>query len=228
MALEHARLTNLHSGTWSEVLFNPTEYTLTKDNNFAQAPVPGLTSPLLQFVHGGLRTLQMELFFDTYEAHQHAGSQVNPAHGDVRSLTRPVVGLMAIDPATHAPPPVLFSWGDLTFRCVLAAVRQRFTMFLESGIPVRAQLDVTFSELVNPLMEAKEVKRQTSDYTRRHETTQRETLATIAHQVYGDPRKWRPLALANGLLPPRLVPTGLTLTVPPLPYRDPDTGEVHS
>ncbi|MFF0739587.1 peptigoglycan-binding protein LysM [Streptomyces sp. NPDC004111] len=228
MALEHARLTNLRTGTWSEVLFNPTEYTLTQDNNFAQAPVPGLGSPLLQFVHGGLRTLRMELFFDTYEAHRHTGTRINPAHGDVRALTRPVVGLMDIDPTTHAPPPVLFTWGELAFRCVLAAVGQRFTMFLESGVPVRAQLDVTFHELVDPVTEAKEVKRQTSDYTRRHEATQCQTLADIAHQVYGDPRKWRPLALANHLLPSRGVPTGLTLTVPPLPYRDPDTGEVHS
>ena len=51
----------------SNVTFNPEEYSLNKDNNFASQAIPGLTSPLLQFVHGNLRTLDMELFFDTFE-----------------------------------------------------------------------------------------------------------------------------------------------------------------
>src|SRR5690348_2095368 len=138
MGLEHATLTNLDTGDSFEVLFNPAEYRLSKDNTFAQAPVPGLGSPLLQFVHGNLRTLDMELFFDTREAHRHTGTVVNPAGGDVRRLTRPVVDLLAINPETHAPPVILFVWGDLTFRGVLARANQRFTMFLESGVPVRA------------------------------------------------------------------------------------------
>ena len=50
-------------------MFNPEEYTLNKDNNFASQAVPGLSGPLLQFVHGNMRTLEMELFFDTYLSH---------------------------------------------------------------------------------------------------------------------------------------------------------------
>ena len=42
------------------LLFNPEEYTLNKDNNFASQAIPGLTGPLLQFVHGNMRTLEME------------------------------------------------------------------------------------------------------------------------------------------------------------------------
>ena len=146
MGLEHATLTNLDTGDRFEVLFNPAEYSLSKENSFAQAAVPGLGSPLLQFVHGNVRTLDMELFFDTYEAHAHAGTVVNAARTDVRALTRPVVGLMAINPATHAPPIVLFAWGDLTFTGVLVRANERFTTFLESGVPVRAEIQVTFHE----------------------------------------------------------------------------------
>ena len=39
------------------VQFNPEGYTLSRDNNFAQAAVPGLSQPLLQFVHGSVPTL---------------------------------------------------------------------------------------------------------------------------------------------------------------------------
>ena len=53
---------------------------------------------------------------------------------------------MAINPETHAPPIVLFAWGELTFTACSRAPTQRFTMFLDSGVPVRAQLQVTFNE----------------------------------------------------------------------------------
>src|SRR5438132_9790605 len=103
MALEFATLTNLDTGDRAEALFNPNEYSLSKDNNFAQVAVPGLGSPLLQFVHGSLQTLEMELLFDSYEQHRHGARTVNRELTDVRRLTEPVIALMRIDPETHAP-----------------------------------------------------------------------------------------------------------------------------
>jgi hypothetical protein len=227
VALEHATLTNLDTGQRSEVLFNPDEYTLSKDNNFAQAAIFGLSSPLLQFVHGNLQTLEMALFFDTFEAHKRAGATLNPAMGDVRKLTQPVIDLMAITPATHAPPVVLFTWGSLTFTGVMARASQHFTMFADSGIPIRARLQVTFNEWRSQLQEAKEVKRQTADYTRSYQVGDQQTLSDIAGIVYADPTKWRPIAIANGILDARRLKTGVNLSVPRLPYRDPESGEVH-
>jgi hypothetical protein len=224
MALEWAVLTNLDSGERIEVLFNPNEYSLNKDNNFAQAAVPGLSTPLLQFVHGNLRTLELELQFDSFEEHKHSSRTVTRAQSDVRRLTQKVVDLMAINPETHAPPVVLFSWGGLNFTGVLSRVNQRFTMFLESGVPVRARLSVTFQEWKTARQEAKEVRRQTADYTRRHRVAQGETLAQVAAVFYGDPTLWRPIAIANGIEDPRRLEAALELTVPKLPYRDPDSG----
>jgi Contractile injection system tube protein len=227
VALEHATLTNLDTGVSYEMLFNPSEYALAKENNFAQAAVPGLGSPLLQFVHGSLRTLELELLFDSYEGHRRAARVINAPLSDVRLLTQPVVGLMEINPETHAPPGVLFAWGELTFTGVLTRANQRFTMFLESGVPVRATLAVSLSERKSGIQEAKEVKRRTADYSRLHEVGDDETLALIAARFYGDARKWRPIAIANELEDPRRLPAGLALRLPPLPYRDPVSGEVH-
>jgi hypothetical protein len=228
MAFEWAVLTNLDTGTRIEVLFNPNEYSLNKDNNFAQAAVPGLSTPLLQFVHGNLRTLEMELMFDSFEQHKHTTRTITQAHSDVRKLTQKVVDLMAINPETHAPPVVLFSWGGLKFTGVLSRVNQRFTMFLESGVPVRARLQVTFQEWKTALQEAKEVRRQTADYTRRYRLAQGETLAQVAAAFYADPTLWRPIAIANGIEDPRRVETALELNVPKLPYRDPDSGLLYT
>src|SRR5438270_3410490 len=228
MALEFATLTNLDTGDRAEALFNPNEYSLNKDNNYAQVAVPGLGSPLLQFVHGNLRTLDMELFFDSYEQHRHGSRMLNQAQDDVRKLTQPVVDLLAINPDTHAPPKVLFNWGGLAFKGVLAKVSQRFTMFLDNGIPIRARLSVTVNEYKTAAEEAKEVKRQTADFTRAYRVADGETVSAIAGQIYRDATKWRPIAIASRLEDPRRLPTGLLLTIPPLPYRDPDNGQVYA
>lgn len=74
MALEKLLIARERGGKASDepadqvrALFNPEEYTINQDNNFASQAVPGLKSTLLQFVHGNMRTLEMELFLDTYE-----------------------------------------------------------------------------------------------------------------------------------------------------------------
>ena len=227
MALEKALLTNTVTNEPIPVMFNPEEYTLTRDNNFAQQAVPGLSAPILQFVNGNLQTLEMELFLDTYETHQSNGRTLNQAGDDVRKLTGKITDLMNIEPTTHAPPVVLFSWGSLSFTCVLARANQRFVLFTPDGTPVRARLQVTFNEYRNVDQEAKEVKRETANFTKSYLIGQDETLSGIAARLYGNPRLWRPIALHNHIDNPRILRMGGRLLIPQLPYRNPETGEVY-
>jgi LysM repeat protein len=215
MGLAKAKITIEYSGQSFNVFFNPEEYTLNKDNNFAAQAIPGLSGPLLQFVNGNMRTLEMELFFDTTDART-----------DVRSATQKVVSLLDIDSTLHAPPVLRVSWASLQFRCVLARVSQKFTMFLEDGSPVRARLNVTFNEFLDPDTEAKEVNRQTADFTKVHVVKRGDTLSRIAAALYDNPAVWRPIAIANNLSDPRDISIGQSLAIPSLPFVDPLTGEV--
>lgn len=228
MPLEKAVVTNTVTGVRIPVQFNPEEYTLQRDIHYAQAAIPGLSAPILQFVSGNLQTLDMELFLDSYEQHKVGSTEVNAAQSDVRVLVAQVTDLMSIEPTTHAPPVLLFTWGSLAFTCVLSRATQKYTMFLPDGTPVRARLNVSFSEYRNIDLEAKEVKRETSDYSKRHVVTQGETLSAIAGVEYGDPRLWRVIAIANQLQRARDLAPGLALLLPNLPYRDPDSGKVYS
>lgn len=226
-ALEKAAITNTVTRERLSVMFNPEEYTLNQDVNYAQANVPGRSAPITQFISGNMRTLEMELFFDTLETHREGSRRLNRAGQDVRTLTKKVIALMQIDPTTHAPPVLVFTWGSLSFTCVLARARQRFTMFNANGLPVRARLQVTFNEYRNAETEAKEIKRETADYSSFYVVAQDETLSAIAARTYDDATMWRPLARRNGIVNPRVLPVGLRLIVPRLPYRDPETGEVY-
>ena len=215
MALEKARITVEHTGRQIEVMFNPEEYSLNKDNNFASQTIPGLSSPILQFVHGNLRTLEMELFFDTTDGRT-----------DVRDETQKITDLLKIDSELHAPPVLRVAWGSLQLRCVLTRANQKFVKFLEDGRPTRARINVSFSEFVDPEREAKETNRQTADFSKVHLIQRGETLSGLAFRFYDDPALWRPIAIANGIDDPRQLEIGREIVVPALPFTDPATGEV--
>jgi len=219
MGLAKIQIMVEHSGESFKVLFNPEEYTINKDNNFASQAIPGLSGPLLQFVHGNMRTLEMELFFDTYDTD-------SLPKRDVREETNRVVKLTAIDPELHAPPILLVSWASLQFRCVLARVSQKFIMFSDDGTPVRARLNVTFNEFIDAEREAKEVARQTANFSKVHVVTQGETLSMIAARLYDNAQSWRPIAIVNDISDPRSLFPGQSLRIPALPFIDPETGEV--
>ncbi len=226
MALENASITNTITGAAIQVMFNPSDYTLSQDINYAQAAVPGLSAPLLQFVNGNTPTLEMELFLDTYESNVQNGQTINQAGADVRTLTSQVIGLMSIDSDSHAPPVLLFTWASLSFTCVLARVVQKFIMFLSDGTPVRAKLQVLFQGYSNGETEAKEVKRQTANYSKNYVVASGDNLSMIAWRVYGDPTKWRPIGIYNSIAEPLDLTVGTPLTIPTLPFVDPETGEV--
>lgn len=219
MGLAKIQIMVENTGEKFNVLFNPEEYTINKDNNFASQAIPGLSGPLLQFVHGNMRTLEMELFFDTYDTD-------SLPKQDVRDLTNRVVNLTTIDPELHAPPILRVSWASLQFRCVLARVSQKFILFADDGRPVRARLNVTFNEFIDLVREAKEVSRQTANFSKVHVVTQGETLSLIAATYYDDPQVWRPIAIMNNLVDPRDLFSGQSLRIPALPFIDPETGEV--
>lgn len=186
------------------VLFNPTEYSLEKSNEFSTINIPGLESPLLQFSRGNMETLTMDLFFDTYAENT-----------DVRTHTDKITDLLKINPAIHAPPILTFIWGSLNFTCVLSRVSKKFTMFRSDGIPVRSTLNVTFNEYKTGLNE-REKKLQSPDKTKTYIVKQGDSIWAISAREYGDPAQWRPIANKNGIMNPKSLEIGLEITIPPL------------
>lgn len=211
------------TGTPMEVEFNPEEYTLNQDNNFAVQTIPGLQSPLLQFINGNLRTLDMELFFDTWDSTLPVDQKP-----DVRTLTDPFINLMEIDPNLHAPPVLKVKWASLQFQCVLAKASQKFILFRPDGTPVRSRVTVTFQEFLTADQQAQQTQKFSSDLTKVHTVVAGESLSDIAYQHYEDPTIWRPLAIANDLDNPLDLHAGQKLIVPSLPYTDPESLEVVS
>jgi nucleoid-associated protein YgaU len=185
--------------------FNPNNYSLAKSNQIAEAAVPGLDAPILQYVHGNVRTLDMELFFDSYEK----GTPVFDA-------TQPIYNLLLIDPGTHAPPICDIFWGTLSLQAVLDHVTTKFTLFLPDGTPVRATVTVTFKEYldVDELVQVKPTR--SADHRTMRVVRSGDRIDNIAAEEYGDPEKWRPITEANRLNDPFSLEAGHILIVPAL------------
>lgn len=186
-----------------DVLFNPNQYSVDKANQLSESAVLGLSAPILQYVHGNTRTLNMELFFDTYEE-----------RSDVTQYTSKIYNLLGIDADKHVPPICRISWGTFSFRGVLASVSGRFTLFLSDGTPVRATLSVSFKEYIDVDVLVRENPTQSADHRKTRVVQRGDRLSLIAWEEYGDAGKWRPIADANNLDDPRKLEPGLRLVIP--------------
>lgn len=201
-------------------LFNPERYTVNKSVQFADIAIPGLDSPVVQFVRGQSEKIALDLFFDTTDS-----GMVDNVR-DVRELTGKVYKLLKVNGETHAPPRCILLWGEagklFSFgsrespRCVLESVNGEFTLFSPSGVPLRAKLSVSFREAWTIEEQLRETPRYTSDRRKIRILQRGQTLSHLAGEEYQDPGAWRLIADANHIDNPRRVTPGTELEIPPL------------
>lgn len=207
-----------------EALFNPREISRSRSVSWDGQGTQQ------QFVSVQPATLSIELFFDTYESRAAAStwaqvaSFVTPANPfqtgdatDVTTLTARVANLAKVDKELHRPPLCTLSWGafENIFTGVLTQVAERFTMFLPDGTPVRATLSCSFVESLT-VAEARRGELHSADVVKTWLVCRNDTLHGIAAAQYGDPRRWRHIAAANGIVNPRDLRPGTVLTIPRL------------
>jgi hypothetical protein len=198
------------------VQFNPAEYSLAKGAQIAEIAIPGIDSPILQFVRGQNEKLTLELFFDTTAEGMGEDSVV-----DVRTKTKPVYELVKLQSNTHAPPRIRFVWGlGLSFQAIVESIQQKFTVFNPHGIPLRASLAMTFREYKTLEEQLNELNLQSSDHSKERIVQRNDTLSRIAYEAYGDSSKWRFIAEhpSNALVidNPRKLTPGTRLLLPAL------------
>jgi hypothetical protein len=187
------------------VLFNPTDLSVERSSHFASMPVPGLSMPILQYIRGESDVLTLELFLDRTDQ----GKDIDSDIADLRTF-------VTIDGGLHAPPVAEFSWANFTFTGVVTSLRQKMTLFSEDGRTLRARVTLSLRSYKSAEVQLRELKLQSPDRTHVRVLREGETLAHIAYEAYGDPRMWRPIALANGIERLRFVAPGTPLTVPSL------------
>lgn len=191
------------------VLFNPAEYNISRSVNYAKLDIPGTDSPIMQFISGGEASLNLTLHFDTQNDY------ISKTSDDVRDYIQPIMSALWIDGKLHAPPEAAFSWGGCFFKGIITDAKQSFTMFLPSGIPVRARLELTFKSNENTVGARKKSPLESPNRTKARRAEKGAQLWRIANAEYGHPKYWRVIADFNKIYNPRKLPEGRLLQLPP-------------
>jgi hypothetical protein len=205
MTPKKARLTNVSvfPPEVTEVMFNPTDYSIDRGATYAELDVPGLGTPILQFIRGEARTLSLTLFLDGSDARQ-----------PVKSALKALRKFVAIDSDLHSPPVCLFQWGDVHFQGVVTSLKEKFSLFDSDGKVIRATVNLSLKSYQSVEVQVRGMKLESPDRTRVRTVRDGETLAQLANEAYGNPRLWRSIASQNNIARPRFLVTGQTLQIP--------------
>ncbi len=198
-------------GVSVDCMFNPYEYTVTKVNTYEEKSRNNSDVPQVEFKKAGPQMLRLKLFFDTYESGEDVSLTTNRLWKLMESKTRQENNRTRKIP----PPEVAFEWGVFRFVAVITRMSQKFTLFQPDGTPVRAEVDVVFTQ-----------HKDLNDYPRQNPTSGAENseriwrvvagerLDTIAHAVYGDATRWPEIAAHNNLRDPLALRPGTRLKIP--------------
>jgi hypothetical protein len=198
--------------------FNPSQYAISKSNQWHATPIVGASLPSIQFGGGLARELTLELLFDATDT----------ASGDVRSVTDQLFLMMEVTEqasgAGHAgrPPTVTFTWGPtVTFKAVARRLDVNYTLFRPDGTPLRAlcalmlvQVEKADSRSGSGAAPAQNPTTRANAKLGVHVLLDGDSLPSIAYAAYGDATRWREIAQANAIDDPLVLERGRALTIP--------------
>ena len=211
----------IENGEEIQALFNPTEFTITKGNNWTFDPVKGTSLPKGKFGGGKPREMQVSLLLD----------QTLPNGGkSVKEITDSLFKMMEVPSgaggggANAVPPLVTFQWGEMIpFKAACTSLTVAFQLFEPNGTPIRADVKLALTQAETATSASSNSKNKAQNPTTRssgglgvHVVKDGDTLQSLAHQTYGDPNRWRLIAEANGVDNPLHLRRGTALNLPRL------------
>jgi len=204
-----------------DVLFNPTEYSISKSNEWKFEKVTGTAFTPPAFGGGNPRELTLNLLLD-------ASLLGKTQH--VRGITDQLFRMMEVPggssggSSSAAPPFITFTWGsETTFKSVCTSLTVAYKLFRPNGDPIRADVKMTLKQ-AEPASTASSTgaNRGTNPTTRAnaghgvHTVKDGDSLPSIAYDTYGDATVWRAIADVNGIENPMHLRRGSALSLPKL------------
>jgi hypothetical protein len=212
---------DIDGGDAIPVLFNPTEYTITKTNTWNFKEVQGKSLPPAEFGGGNPRELSLSLLLD---------ASLLDGSASVKDMTDKLFKMMEVgdgQPAGStraAPPYITFRWGAVdTFKAACTSLTVAYQLFRPNGEPIRADVKMQLKQAGEASTASSGSANKGQNPTTRghgglgvHTVQDGDTLPSIAYRAYGDATRWRVIAESNGVDNPFHLRRGTALTLPEL------------
>lgn len=209
-SVQKAKLTVIETNASIDCWFNPSTLKFSRAAKWKSRPAAAQGAPTFSYQGGEEEKLQLELLL--HASHDQTGDDVQKAIDWMYALLDPTIDVKGPPAGRKRPPRVTFSWGRfVSFAALCQSVSVTEELFDVNGSPLRASVTVQLRQAEpepgqatppgqNPTTRAVLANRS-------HTVRYGDSLASIANQHLGDPRRWREIARDNRIDDPlRLVP----------------------
>jgi hypothetical protein len=211
----------IDGGDTIQVYFNPTEYSVSKSNQWKYDPVTGTTLPKAQFGGGNPREMSLSLLLDVSLLGDQAS--IRPTTDKLFKMME-VPGGQGGGGSGAVPPFITFQWGSVvSFKAVCTQLTVAFKMFHPNGEPIRADVKMSLKQAETASTASSTGANRPGNPTTRanaghgvHTVKDGDSLQSIAYGAYGDATVWRAIADANGIENPLHLRRGRALSLPKL------------
>jgi hypothetical protein len=199
------------------VMFNPTTYKRSHSVAYSErrkgVAMQGWPS---RYAYSAPGDLSLKLIFDGTGVNQIGIDRlINPpsVKKDIKTFEKLC---LRMNGEIHQPHFLVVRWGDFSFSGRLHQLDITYTLFDESGDPLRAELDVAFVEDTASTTGALAAAKASPDLTHVRIVKAGDTLPLLCQAIYGSSRHYLKVAEHNALDDFRVLQPGQRIVFPPL------------
>ncbi len=204
-----------------KVMYNPESFSIKHTNDYHRLQGINTSGRRANFAHSRAEQLELKLVFDGTGVGDYGASTL--AGRGTPSVARQVDSFLELcfhmDGELHEPKFLKIQWGTgelKSFDCQLESVNVTYTSFERSGAPLRAELETSFIQDLDPSKRLKLENKHSPDLSRSRIVKAGDTLPLLCKAIYGDAGLYLFVARANKLDDFRNLRPGQTLLFPPL------------
>lgn len=204
-------------GQTFEVMFNPESYSQSYENVFQKTQAINTSGSEAKYAMSKPSDLSLKLIIDGTGVSTYGITNVLGGKMDVYKKVEDFLQKTSyMDGKTHEPKFLIIAWGKLNFKCRLKSVTVNYTLFDNSGIPLRAELNTVFVSDIENKQRLKKENKNSPDLTHWRIVQSHDTLPLMCEEIYGTPHYYIQVAKANKLDKFRDLVPGQELFFPPI------------
>jgi len=203
-----------------EAMYNPESLKISYRTEWQEDQGLGRSGSPVRYVNTKPEKINFQLIFSSVGV-ERAGLAVWEKIESVSERVKAFSNITGYQDKIHRPYYLSLAWGETLrsgkydyYPCQLSSVDVSYTQFDRKGKPIRAELDVEFTE--DHIPEPKGQGKSSPDVTHARVVKAGDTLPMMAEKVYENPSYYMRTAEANRLDSVRDIQSGDSLVFPPI------------